>query len=36
MKIINEFPIRTYRWQELAHLYNPSLTPESASKSLAR
>ncbi len=32
---INEFKIRAYGWQELAILYAPNLTPESAGKRLA-
>lgn len=32
---INEFKIRSYGWQELAILYAPNLTPESAGKRLA-
>lgn len=31
---INEFKIRAYGWQELAILYAPNLTPESAGKRL--
>ena len=31
---INDFKIRTYGWQELAILYAPDLTPESAVKRL--
>lgn len=34
MKTINDFLVRSYGWQELAVLYNPHLTPQSAAKSL--
>lgn len=33
--IINNFPIRSYGWQELAILYAPDLTKESAGKRLS-
>lgn len=32
---INSFEIRSYGWQELAILYAPDLTPESAAKRLS-
>lgn len=35
MKTINDFPVRSYGWQELATLYNPHVTPQSAAKSLS-
>lgn len=35
MKTINDFPLRSYGWQELAVLYNPQVTPQSAAKSLS-
>ena len=31
---LDKFPIRSYGWQELAILYAPDLTPESAAKRL--
>ena len=31
---INDFYVRAYGWQELAILYAPDLTPESAAKRL--
>ena len=33
--LINNFEIRSYGWQELAILYAPDLTPESAAKRLS-
>lgn len=32
---MEDFKIRTYGWQELAILYAPDLTPESAGKRLS-